>query len=317
MAGALGGLEHVVEAQQFNRPMLEALFDTARECEGVGPARPSDVLRGRVMATLFYEPSTRTRLSFETAMLRLGGSVVSTENAREYSSVSKGETLEDTIRTCEGYADCIVLRHFIAGSARKAAAVGGVPILNAGDGPGQHPSQALLDAYTIRKELGRIDGVRIAFVGDLANGRTVRSLALLLTEFQDVKMYFVAPPVVRMRGDIKEALDQRGFEWEEVEDLQEVAQKVDVLYMTRIQKERFADRLEDYESARGRYVLDQAVLDSLPQEAIVMHPLPRVDEICPEVDSDPRAAYFRQARNGTYIRMALLKTLLAPDAPLW
>ena len=310
-------IREVVEAQQFNREMLEALFATARECEGVGPSRPSDVLRGHVMATLFYEPSTRTRLSFETAMLRLGGGVVSTENAREYSSVSKGETLEDTVRTCEGYADCIVLRHYIAGSARKAAGVAGVPILNAGDGPGQHPSQALLDSYTIQKELGRIDGVRIAFVGDLANGRTVRSLALLLTEFRDVKMYFVAPSVVRMRSDIKEFLDERGFEWEEVDDLKAVAAEVDVLYMTRIQKERFGDRLEDYAAARGKYILDQDIMGSLSPDAIVMHPLPRVDEICPEVDDDPRAAYFRQARNGTYLRMALLKTLLAPDAPLW
>ena len=242
--------------------------------------------------------------------MKLGGGVVSTENAREYSSVSKGETLEDTIRTCEGYADAIVLRHFQAGSAKKAAAVASVPILNAGDGPGQHPTQALLDTYTIQKELGHIDGIAIGFVGDLANGRTVRSLALMLTEFEDVRMYFVAPEVVKMRDDVKQFLDARGFEWEEVEDLREVAATVDVLYQTRIQKERFEDRPDDYERARGKYVIDQAILDIMREDSIVMHPLPRVDEIAEEVDADPRAAYFRQAKNGTYIRMALLKTLI-------
>ena len=309
--GALGALRHCVEAQQFRRAALEELFEVARAMEEVRPRTPAArALEGYVTATLFYEPSTRTRLSFETAMMKLGGGVVSTENAREYSSVSKGETLEDTIRTCEGYADAIVLRHFQAGSAKKAAAVASVPILNAGDGPGQHPTQALLDTYTIQKELGRIDGIAIGFVGDLANGRTVRSLALMLTEFEDVRMYFVAPEVVKMRDDVKQFLDARGFEWEEVEDLREVAATVDVLYQTRIQKERFEDRPDDYERARGKYVIDQAILDIMREDSIVMHPLPRVDEIAEEVDADPRAAYFRQAKNGTYIRMALLKTLI-------
>lgn len=216
----------------------------------------------------------------------------------------------DTIRTVEGYADLIVLRHFQAGSAKKAAAAASVPILNAGDGPGQHPTQALLDVYTIQREIGRLDNFTIGMVGDLANGRTVRSLAYVLSMFKGVKMYFVAPDVVRMKDDIKGFLTSVGVEWEEVDDLKAVASEVDVLYQTRIQKERFQDRPEDYERAKGKYIIDRQVMDLLPKHGVVMHPLPRVDEISPEVDPDPRAAYFRQARNGLYVRMALLKLCL-------
>lgn len=210
----------------------------------------------------------------------------------------------------EGYADLIVLRHFQAGSAKKAAAAASVPILNAGDGPGQHPTQALLDVYTIQREIGRLDNFTIGMVGDLANGRTVRSLAYVLSMFKGVKMYFVAPDVVRMKDDIKGFLTSVGVEWEEVDDLKAVASEVDVLYQTRIQKERFQDRPEDYERAKGKYIIDRQVMDLLPKHGVVMHPLPRVDEISPEVDPDPRAAYFRQARNGLYVRMALLKLCL-------
>ena len=263
------------------------------------------------MATLFYEPSTRTRLSFESAMRRLVGEVVTTESAREFSSAAKGETLEDTIRIVEGYADVIVLRHYESGSARRAADVASVPILNAGDGPGQHPTQALLDVYTIQKEIGRLDGISVAMVGDLANGRTVRSLAYLLAKYDDVKLYFVAPEVVRMKDDIKEYLQRHGVWFEEREDFLEVARKVDVIYQTRIQRERFGDRIQDYEKARGQYIVDSRVMEALPKSGVVMHPLPRVDEILQEVDTDPRAAYFRQAHNGLYIRMALLRMVLA------
>ena len=203
-----------------------------------------------------------------------------------------------------------MLRHFQAGSAKKAAAAASVPILNAGDGPGQHPTQALLDVYTIQREIGRLDNFTIGMVGDLANGRTVRSLAYVLSMFKGVKMYFVAPDVVRMKDDIKGFLTSVGVEWEEVDDLKAVASEVDVLYQTRIQKERFQDRPEDYERAKGKYIIDRHVMDLLPQHGVVMHPLPRVDEISPEVDSDPRSAYFRQARNGLYVRMALLKLCL-------
>ena len=217
----------------------------------------------------------------------------------------------DTIRTIEGYADAIVLRHFAAGSARAAAAVASVPIINAGDGPGQHPTQALLDVYTIRRELGRLDGVRVALVGDLAHGRTARSLAYLMAMFPGVSFIFVAPSVVRMGADIKAHLDARGVAWTEADDLRAVAAGVDVLYQTRIQKERFQDRPEAYEAARGKFIVDGAVMAALPAGSVVMHPLPRVDEIvAAEVDADPRAAYFRQAENGMYVRMALLSMVL-------
>jgi aspartate carbamoyltransferase catalytic subunit len=262
------------------------------------------------MAALFYEPSTRTRLSFEAAMLRLGGRTMGTDNAREFSSAAKGETLEDTIRIVSGYADLIVLRHNEEGAAKRAAAVSSVPVINAGDGPGQHPTQALLDLYTIRDELGHIDGVRIAMVGDLANGRTVRSLAYLLSKFRDIRICFVAPPQVAMRDDIKEHLDEHHVQWVESQDLDPVLPQVDVIYQTRIQKERFSDEAS-YLALKGVYRIDASTLARMKKEAIVMHPLPRVDEIAPEVDADPRAAYFRQARNGLYIRMALLDKVLA------
>ena len=306
----LNNLSCCVEAEQFDRAMMEELFDVADEMSKVKPGTPESLmLQGYIMSTLFYEPSTRTRLSFEAAMGRLGGGIVSTESAGEYSSAAKGETLEDTMRTVEGYADIIVLRHFTAGSAKRAAAVIGKPLINAGDGPGQHPTQALLDVYTIRKEIGRLDNVKIALVGDLANGRTVRSLATSLTQFKNIKFYFVAPPVVRMKDDIKNMLTAKGIEWEEATDLMAVAADVDVLYQTRIQKERFAN-LDDYESARGKYIIDREVMAALPKTSVVMHPLPRVDEITVDVDTDPRAGYFRQAQNGLFIRMALLKVLL-------
>ncbi|MBO0686975.1 MAG: aspartate carbamoyltransferase, partial [Candidatus Dormibacteraeota bacterium] len=275
--------------------------------------RPHDAagrLQGRIMAALFYEPSTRTRLSFESAMLRLGGRTISTENAREFSSAAKGETLEDTIRIVSGYADVIVLRHPEEGAAKRAAAVADVPLINAGDGKGQHPTQALLDVYTIRDELGRLDEVRVAMVGDLANGRTVRSLAYLLTRYRGVEITFVAPPQVAMGEDIKRHLDQSGVRWQETGDLERVLSEVDVVYQTRIQKERFESE-EAYRQVRGTYLIGPEQMHLMRPDAILMHPLPRVDEISAEVDGDPRAAYFRQARNGVQIRMALLDQVLS------
>ena len=306
----MDGLFHVIEAQQFSREVMKGIFDRTREMEQVVSHYGSNILNRRIMATLFYEPSTRTRLSFEAAMYRLGGEVITTESAREFSSAAKGETLEDTIRIVEGYADVIVLRHYESGSAQRAADVAGVPIINAGDGPGQHPTQALLDVYTIQKEIGRLDGIRVALVGDLANGRTARSLAYLLTKYEDVKLYFVAPDMVRMKDDIKAYLAEHGVAFVEEEDLMKVMADVDVVYQTRIQRERFGDRIADYEAVRGKYIIDPAAMVMLSDDAIVMHPLPRVDEIDPAVDKDPRAAYFRQAHNGVYIRMALLQMVL-------
>jgi aspartate carbamoyltransferase catalytic subunit len=300
---------HVIESQQFSRSLLEELFARSEEMKHE-PHRFMGRLNGQVMAALFYEPSTRTRLSFEAAMLRLGGLTMGTDNAREFSSAAKGETLEDTIRIVSGYADVIVMRHNEEGAARRAAAVSTVPIINAGDGPGQHPTQALLDLYTIRDELNRIDGIRVAMVGDLANGRTVRSLTYLLSKFKDIKVWFVAPPAVRMRDDLKAHLDEHQIPWVETEDLDSVLPEVDVVYQTRIQKERFSSP-EAYNAVKGVYRIDKRSLGLMRRYAIVMHPLPRVDEIDPEVDDDPRAAYFRQARNGLHIRMALLDKLLS------
>jgi len=304
-------LHHVVEAQQFTLAVLEELFHTARKMEEVVARGGSQEFRGRIMAALFYEPSTRTRFSFETAMHRLGGQVISTENAAEFSSVAKGETLEDTIQILNGYADVIVIRHYEVGTAKRAAAVSRVPIINAGDGAGQHPTQALLDLYTIRKEIGAIDRLKIAMVGDLAQGRTVRSLTYLLSKYQDIKIYFVAPTLLRMKDDILEYLRERNIEYVEETDLNKVLPEVDVVYQTRIQKERFGDRISDYEKCRGVYVIDRQALNLMREKAIIMHPLPRLDEISMEVDSDRRAAYFRQAQNGLYVRMALLAMVFA------
>ena len=302
------GLQHVIESQQFSRSILEDLFVRADEIKRE-PHHFIGRLAGQVMAALFYEPSTRTRLSFEAAMLRLGGETMGTDNAREFSSAAKGETLEDTIQIVGGYADVIVLRHNEEGAAKRAAAVASVPIINAGDGPGQHPTQALLDLYTVRNELGRIDGVRVAMVGDLANGRTVRSLTYLLSKFKDIKVWFVAPPQVEMREDLKAHLDEHHVPWIETEDLNAVLPEADVVYMTRIQKERFTDP-EAYNAVKGAYRIDKDAMALMRKYAILMHPLPRVDEISPEVDADPRSAYFRQARNGLHVRMALLDRLL-------
>lgn len=306
-----GEIRHIVEVGQFDREGVERLFAAADQMRDL--PRAAAPCRGYRLATLFYEPSTRTRLSFEAAMLRLGGGVISTENAREFSSAIKGETVEDTVRIVEGYADAIVLRHYEQGAAHRAAAVSRVPILNAGDGPGEHPTQALLDLYTIRHELGRIDRLRVALVGDLRFGRTARSLARLLRLTSETEIVFVSPPAVPMGEDVRAELDAAGVAYRDEPDLAAVLPHVDVVYQTRIQRERFATT-EEYEASRGVYVIDEAALTRLHPEAIVLHPLPRVDEIATAVDTDPRAAYFRQAHNGVFIRMALLALVLGQDA---
>jgi aspartate carbamoyltransferase catalytic subunit len=303
-------LHHVLEAQQFDLPTLDQIFRTSEEMEKAVARGGINQHAGRLMATLFYEPSTRTRFSFEAAMHRLGGGVISTENAAEFSSVAKGETLEDTIRIMNGYADLIVLRHHEVGAAKRAAAVSGVPVINAGDGVGQHPTQSLLDLYTIRKEIGSIDGLSIAMVGDLAQGRTVRSLAYLLSKFQNIRMYFVAPPLLKMKEDILDYLGKRGIWFVQETSLEKVLPEVRVVYQTRIQRERFGDRIADYDACSGIYILNKDSLGRMRPDAIIMHPLPRLSEISMEVDADPRAAYFRQAQNGLYVRMALLSMIL-------
>jgi aspartate carbamoyltransferase catalytic subunit len=302
-------LYHVLGAKQFDRAELERLFKLANEMEGVVAAGGDRRLAGKIMTTLFFEASTRTRLSFESAMHRLGGSVIGTENAAQFSSAIKGETLEDTIRIVTGYSDVIVMRHTEIGAAKRAAAVAGVPVINAGDGAGEHPTQALLDAYTINKEIGGLDGLKIAMVGDLTYGRTVHSLSYMLANYRDVKVYYIAPDNVRIPKYVTDYLDEKGISYEETSDLDSIAGVVDVVYQTRIQKERFPS-LEEYEKAAGRYIIDGEFMSRLRKDAIVLHPLPRAGEIAEEVDADPRAAYFRQAVNGLYIRMALIAKCL-------
>ncbi|TAJ14466.1 aspartate carbamoyltransferase [Patescibacteria group bacterium] len=298
-------IKHVIESQQFSREDLEGLFALATSLEG---KRTKD-LDGKIMAALFYEPSTRTRLSFESAMERLGGNVISTENAKEFSSAAKGETLEDTIRMMHHYADAIVLRHYEKGASERASKVSSVPIINAGDGAGQHPTQGLLDLYTIQRELGSIDEAHVTMVGDLKNGRTVRSLSYLLGKYKDVTVSFVAPEALRIGDDIKEYLSAHNATFTETDNLESVLSISDVIYMTRVQKERFQDP-EEYERLKGSYIFTREMADRMKESSIIMHPLPRVDEIQPEVDDSPHAAYFKQASYGVLVRMALLKTLL-------
>jgi aspartate carbamoyltransferase len=295
----------VLSAAQFTREQIEQLFAGADDFAGrLEKGEHLRVLDGKLLATVFYEPSTRTRLSFETAMQRLGGGVLSVAEARTASSVAKGETLPDTIRTIANYADAIVLRHPDLGAAQVAANAAAIPILNAGDGAGEHPTQALLDLYTIRSEKKTIDGLRIALVGDLKNGRTVHALVEILSLY-GAKMYFVSPGLLQMPEEITSSLRSKGIEIVETEDLAYAASQTDLLYLTRIQKERFSD-LAEYERVKGSYVVDAKFLAALKKDITLLHPLPRVDEIHPEVDAYPGAAYFRQVRNGVFIRMALL-----------
>lgn len=305
---------HVIEAQQFNKKLLGELFDLADEMEKVVSRGGSDDLKGKILANLFYVPSTRTRLSFEAAMKRLGGYVISSENADVFSSEAKGGTLEDTIRVINGYCDVIVLRHYESGSARKAAEASNVPVINAGDGTAQHPTQALLDLYTIQRQLGGIDGVSIAMVGNLSRGRTVRSLCYLLAKYTGVRIYFIAPEVTRMKNDIKDYLSKNNVWFQEdcniYPSLIDVSKSVDVIYLTHISKEDFEDRLDEYMETKKRLVIDKNILQVMRKDAIIMHPLPRIDEMTRDVDDDPRAIYFKQAKNGLFVRMALLKYIL-------
>jgi len=303
-------IKHILESQQFTRPLLNEIFSVANQMDRMLLRGGTQDYNNKIMATLFYEPSTRTRFSFEAAMHRLGGRVISTENAKDFSSGSVGESLEDTINVLNNYTDVIVLRHNEIDGSKRAAKVSQVPIINAGDGKGgQHPTQALLDLYTMYKERGSIEGLKIAFVGDLAHGRTVRSLSYLLGKYERVKLYFVAPPVIQMAKDILQYLDNRDIWYDTIDNLLSVISEVDVVYQTRIEKERLGDKAGEYEKFVKEYYIDQNVLEKMSQDAIIMHPLPRMKEISPVVDNDPRAAYFRQSRNGILIRMALLSML--------
>ncbi|WP_308638494.1 aspartate carbamoyltransferase [Paenibacillus silvisoli] len=302
-------LYHVLGAKQFDREELEGLFASAKGMEQVAREGGGERFPNKIMSTLFFEASTRTRFSFESAMHRLGGRVIGTENASQFSSTIKGETLEDTIRIISGYSDLIVMRHTEIGAAKRAAAVSDVPVINAGDGSGEHPTQALLDLYTIQKEFGRIDGLHIAMIGDLTYGRTVHSLSYLLANYKDVHISFISPDNVRIPTYVKQYLDEKGISYEETVDLEGIARTADVFYQTRIQKERFPSP-EEYSKAEGKYIIDRKLLGTMKADAMILHPLPRAGEIHPEVDADPRAAYFRQAQNGLYIRMALVEKCL-------
>jgi len=304
-----GSLYHVLTARQFDRTTLDALFAASGDMERIVRDGGSARFSNKILTTLFFEASTRTRLSFEAAMHRLGGRVIGTENAAQFSSAIKGETLEDTIRIVSGYSDLVVMRHTEIGAAQLAATVATVPVINAGDGAGEHPTQALLDLYSIQKELGRIDGIRIAMIGDLANGRTVHSLSYMLANYKNVHIDYVAPDNVRIPIEVKRYLVEHGVSFEESTDLRKAAAEADVVYQTRIQKERFLS-LEEYEKASGKYVIDAPLLDVMRRDAIILHPLPRAGEIETRVDRDPRAAYFRQAQNGLYLRMALIEKCL-------
>ena len=298
-------LPHVIESQQFTVPLLMELFARTREMERVVARGGTRDYSAKVMASLFYEPSTRTRFSFEAAMHRLGGRVMSTEHARVFSSEIEGEQLEDTIRIISSYADVIVLRHTEEGGARRAARVSRVPVINAGDGGGgQHPTQALLDLYTIYRERRTLDGLTIAIVGELDRGRTARSLAYLLSKFERVKIYFVSPPEVQMRQDILDHLDEHDVWYDLATDVSPMAGDVDVIYQTRIRPDRVEDR-----SALDRYTINERLLRRMKADAMILHPLPRTVEIDKAVDDDPRALYFKQAANGLVIRMALLTLL--------
>jgi aspartate carbamoyltransferase len=300
----------IISVKQFGREDLEDVFGVAHEMRGmVERVGTFDLLKGKILANLFYEPSTRTSSSFTAAMERLGGSVIPISEVK-YSSVSKGESLPDTIRTLECYADVIVLRHPETGSAAIAAKAARKPVINAGDGVGEHPTQALLDMFTIFEELGvgQVDGMAVTMLGDLKYGRTVHSLARLLSLF-NVRINYVSPEILRMPREVMDEVGKKGIPQAEFNSLEKVLPETDVLYVTRVQKERFEDPAE-YEQVKGAYVIDPDVMKAAKQEMIVMHPLPRVGEISVDFDDDPRAAYFRQMEYGLYVRMALLAMVL-------
>lgn len=304
-------MQHLVAAGQLTPEVLTELIAKAEEYRKLlettdGRQQLRALYPDKIIATLFYEPSTRTRLSHESAAQRLGMGVVSTENAAEFSSAIKGETIEDTVRVVAGYADAIVIRHKETGILDRAAAASPVPVINAGDGTGEHPTQALLDVYTIWREMGTLEGLNIVMGGDLAHGRTVRSLAQVMSNYKGTSFTFVTTPQLRMGDDIKQLISERGVSFTETDDVQAATKEADVVYWTRLQKER----LEDPTLEAG-FVIDQQVMAGMKEKSVIMHPLPRVDEITAGVDADPRAAYFRQSHNGVYVRMALLDYLFS------
>jgi aspartate carbamoyltransferase catalytic subunit len=301
--------QDILSVNQFSKTDLDYIFERSDEMLAMSRRWGTcDLLKDYTLACVFYEPSTRTSSSFISAMSRLGGKVIPITEGIQYSSVSKGESLIDSMITLEQYCDVIVLRHPEIGSSATAAKYVKVPVINAGDGAGEHPTQALLDLYTIKRELGTIDGLKIAMVGDLRYGRTVHSLTKLLSQY-DVSFRFVSPDTLRLPLDLMNGLIDRGLNVREENKVENVIENADVLYVTRIQKERFTD-LALYEEVKNYFVISQDLMTKAKEKMIVMHPLPRVGEIEYKVDKDPRAAYFRQVQNGLYVRMALLAAVL-------
>ncbi|MFX1377546.1 MAG: aspartate carbamoyltransferase [Promethearchaeota archaeon] len=296
--------EGIISAKQFDREDIEYILKKGKEMIEI---KNSNLLHGKILATLFFEPSTRTRLSFESAMYRLGGSVIGFHSG-DVSSIKKGESIADTIRTVENYSDCIVIRHSLEGAARMASKFAKVPIINAGSGSGEHPTQALLDLLTITEEIGTLDGLNIGLMGDLKYGRTVHSLSILLSNF-NINIYFISPKELRMRNRDKDFLQQREVKYKEITNYRKILNILDVLYMTRIQKERFGD-LEEYERIKGFYVFRKEDLEDTKDNFRLLHPLPRITEISPDVDSSEKAIYFKQTYYGIPMRKALLAELM-------
>ncbi len=299
---------NLVQPEDFSIREIDEILDLAQKIMA-NPSKYSDVCKGKLLATLFYEPSTRTRLSFESAMKRLGGEVVGFSEPNS-SSVSKGESLADTIRTVSGYVDIIAMRHPIAGSAIEATKYTEVPFINAGDGGNQHPTQTLTDLLTIKTLTGKLEGHVIGLCGDLKYGRTVHSLVKAMNRYNDSKFVFIAPEQLRMPGYVKQNLKDHIYY--ETASLDDAIPSLDILYMTRIQRERFSD-LEEYELLKDCYILNQEKMKKAADNMLVMHPLPRVNEISTDVDDDKRAVYFQQAKFGMYVRMALIMKLLGVD----
>ena len=295
----------IISIKDFSRKEIDYIFKVAQTMETVA-AKSSDMLKGKILATLFFEASTRTRLSFESAMQKLGGSTIGFAEA-EIASVKKGENLADTVRVVESYADVIALRHPLEGAARLAAEFSKVPILNGGSGAEEHPTQALLDLYTMKKEKNKIDGLKIALVGDLRYGRTVHSLAYALSMY-NIELFLISPESLRMRREVLQTIKEKIAVTERT-SLDKIVPLVDVLYVTRIQKERFPDPAE-YAKVKGSYKIDLEALKEAKKDLIILHPLPRIDEIAPEVDNTPYAKYFQQVWNGIIVRMALLALIL-------
>lgn len=298
---------HIIRTQDFTEEFLNKIFYGATKA-ATEPFWLENACRGMIVASLFFEPSTRTRFSFESAAIRVGAHVIGTENGGVFSSVSKGETLEDTIRMVGSYADCIVLRHSAPGAAERAAAVSDVvPIINAGCSFEQHPTQSLTDVYTIHNELGCLDNLTVALCGDLLFGRTVHSLAYLMSKFKGTKLRLISPEFFSMPAEITRYLEEEGVPFEVYRSLSpEALNGVDVLYQTRVQKERMPQGV----AFEGDFTITPGKMSWMPEKSLLLHPLPRVGEITTDVDSDPRAAYFRQAANGLYVRAALLSYLL-------